>query len=146
MKFVLVAPSAAVLCSSCGTYNAGGRKQASTVIQNYSTVFLACDRELDDFTIHNAITQQLLSRSLSVVDKGSQKGIEGNGLVVRYNDSWSWDLVMFLQSLQIRVLDGKTSEVLATATFRQGKFFHSFPNSESTVEKLFAELDAKGVF
>jgi len=108
--------------------------------------YLACDRELDDFTIHNAITRHLQNRGLAVVDKESESKIEAHGLVVRYYDSWSWDLVMFLQSLQIRVLDGKTDEVLATATFSQGRFLHSFPSSESVVEKLFAELDSKDAF
>lgn len=50
-------------------------------------------------------TRELQNRSQSVVDKGSEKSISANGLVARYMDTWKWDIVMFLQSLQIRVID-----------------------------------------
>lgn len=102
------------------------------------TVHLASDRELDDWEIHNAITR--------VIDRGDDKFTQADGLILRYHDDWSFDIVMFLCELQIRISDRSTGEVLATSSWSQGRVFHMFPNSSNVVANMLDDLDAKGVF
>jgi len=46
---------------------------------------------------------------------------------------------MYLSSLDIRILDGSSSEVLATA--RLNAAMNTFPHSQTVVAKLFTQLD-----
>ena len=58
-------------------------------------------------------------------------------------DHWNFDFiwlpVMYLSSLDIRILDGSSSEVLATARFNAA--MNTFPHSQTVVAKLFTQLD-----
>jgi curli biogenesis system outer membrane secretion channel CsgG len=45
-----------------------------------------------------------------------------------------------LTSLNIRILDGRTSEVLATAQYHNSAL-HTYPSSQKEVVKMFAQLD-----
>ena len=82
--------------------------------------YVVSDRELDDYTIHNAITAELQKRGFRVIDSRDHAPASvSNSLVVHYLDHWNFDLiwlpVMYLSSLNIRIIDGNSSEVLATA-------------------------------
>lgn len=132
-----------ILSVSCSTTRASGesvRKVPGKV------AYLSSDRSLDSHKIHNAITRELQQRGYKVIDKGSTPPqSKVNGIVVRYMDVWSWDVVMYLRSLDIKILDGRNSQILSMSNFKNG-FFHSFPNSEKVVNKLFTEFDNKGTF
>jgi hypothetical protein len=108
------------------------------------TAYVVSDRELDDYTIHNAITGELQKRGFRVIDaRDALPRSPGNALVVRYLDRWSYDFIwlpaMYLSSLNVRIIDGSTSEVLATARFNAA--MNTFPRSQTVVAKLFAQFD-----
>jgi hypothetical protein len=69
--------------------------------------------------------------------------LASNALVVHYLDHWNFDFiwlsVMYLSSLNIRIIDGSSSEVLATARFNAA--MNTFPRSQTVVAKLFTQLD-----
>jgi hypothetical protein len=102
------------------------------------------DRELDDCTIHNAIIGELQKRGFRVIDAGDKAPASAGGsLVLHYLDNWTWDMCMYLSSLSIRVIDGNTSEVVATGQYNNS-FLHTYPDSRKEVVKIFAQLDAAG--
>jgi hypothetical protein len=106
--------------------------------------YVVSDRELDDYTIHNAITGELQRRGFRVIDaRDVAPQSPGNALIVHYLDRWNFDLiwlpVMYLSSLNIRIIDGNSSEVLATARFNAA--MNTFPRSQTVVAKLFAQFD-----
>ena len=52
-----------------------------------------------------------------------------------------WLPVMYLSSLNIRIIDGNNSEVLATARFNAT--MNTFPRSQTVVANLFTQLDRR---
>jgi hypothetical protein len=107
-------------------------------------IYVMSDRELDDYTIHNAIIMELQKRGFRVIDSGDKAPASANGaLVLHYLDDWSWDMWMYLAALNIRIVDGKTSEVVATGQYRNS-WLHTYPDSGKEVVKIFAQLDAAG--
>ena len=87
----------------------------------------------------------LRDRGFTVIDRSDKKFNECDGIIVQYIDHWKWDVVMYLHSLQIIIVDCKTNKVIATSVYKQG-FFHSFPNSVKIVNQLFSDLDSKNIF
>jgi hypothetical protein len=110
-------------------------------IPHGKTVYVMSDRELDDYTIHNAIIGELQKRGHRVVDSGDKAPASAQGsLVLHYLDDWNWDMSMYLAALNIRVLDESTSEPVAIGTYRT-PFFHTYANSVKEVSMLFSRLD-----
>jgi hypothetical protein len=132
---------ALTLLSGCVSTGASGHYLGTTTPK---TAYVVSDRELDDYTIHNAITAELQKRGFRVIDSAdNEPASASNALVVHYLDRWNFDLiwlpVMYLSSLNIRVIDGNSSEVLATARFNAA--MNTFPRSQTVVANLFAQLD-----
>ena len=110
-------------------------------IPHGKTVYVMSDRELDDYTIHNAIIDELQKRGHRVVDAGDKAPASAQGsLVLHYLDDWNWDMCMYLAALNIRVLDESTSEPVAIGTYRT-PFLHTYANSVKEVSLLFSRLD-----
>jgi hypothetical protein len=77
------------------------------------TAYVVSDRELDDYTIHNAITLVLQKRGFRVIgSRDHAPPSASNALVVHYLDHWNFDFiwlpVMYLSSLNIRMIDGNS--------------------------------------
>jgi len=110
-------------------------------IPHGKTVYVMSDRELDDYTINNAIIGELQKGGHRVVNAGDKAPASAQGsLVLHYLDDWSWDMCMYLAALNIRVLDGSTSEPVAIGTYRT-PFLHTYANSVKEVSLLFSRLD-----
>jgi hypothetical protein len=129
------------LLSGCVSTGASGRYVGTS---QPKTAYVVCDRELDDYTIHNAITAELQNRGFRAIDsRDHAPASTSNALVVQYLDHWNFDLIwlplMYLSSLNIRIIDGNSSEVLATARFNAA--MNTFPRSQKVVENLFTQLD-----
>ena len=127
--------------SGCVSTGASGRYQGKSQPR---AVYVVSDRELDDYTIHNAITAELQKRGFRVIDSRDRTPASAsNALVVHYLDHWNYDFIwlpaMYLSSLNIRIIDGNSSEVLATARFNAA--MNTFPHSQTVVAKLFTQLD-----
>ena len=144
---VMLAPLFAILSvvaySGCVSTGVSGRYQGKS---QPKTVYIVSDRELDDYTIHNAITAELQKRGFRGIDSGNHGPIStSNALVLHYLDRWNFDLlwlpVMYLSALNIRIIDGNSSEVLATARFNAA--INTFQSSQKVVANLFAEMDSQ---
>jgi hypothetical protein len=132
-----------VLFFGCaGTVNTSGTNIAKFKEQ---PAFLVCDHELNDYSIHNAISFELMNRGFKVVDLSDKQPDNVSGVVVHYMDHWKWDMVMYLDNLQVRILNGTSGEVLAIGSY-QNSGLHSFPDSVKVVGEIFSNFDAKGVF
>jgi hypothetical protein len=86
-----------------------------------------------------AIERELRSRGFPVVnaDKGS--------IHAKMADVWRWDMAMYLQELDLVFTDASNGAMRAQAHYSNSAF-HKFPSPSRVVERLFRELDSKGVF
>lgn len=70
--------------------------------------------------------------------------LEASDLVVEYIDVWRWDLVMYLESISVRLYDPTTGNLVAVAKWAQkDQMFHSYPKPEEVVREVFTDLFAK---
>ena len=139
IKVTISALLSLALLSGCASTTQGTGSLKPT-----KPIYVMSDRELDDYTIHNAIIGELQKRGFRVIDSGDKAPASPSGaLVLHYLDNWTWDMAMYLSSLSIRVVDGNTSEVVATGQYNNS-FFHTYPDSRKEVVKIFAQLDASG--
>lgn len=140
-RFILLA--ALCILAGCKTYNSSGRPVGK---YGSKTVYLVSDRPIDDYSIHSAITVELQKRGFRVIDSGNKAPTSPkNALVLHYMDTWFWDMAMYLRFLDIRILDGKSSEIIATAHFKNGPI-HTFPAPQRVVADMFADMDRQKVF
>lgn len=98
--------------------------------------------DMDDYHIHSLLISALQDRGFRAVDGRSFKENPPT-TVLRYNDYWFWDLVPYLRALDVRVLDGKTNEVMATSSYREG-IIHGYPVPRNVVRHVFNGLQEKG--
>ncbi|HUP61075.1 MAG TPA: hypothetical protein VNA69_11710 [Thermoanaerobaculia bacterium] len=82
-----------------------------------------------------SIQRELFRRGLAVTSGLDNKQPETADLVVKYADGWSWDVVMYLKTLDIQMYDARSGTLLATATWKNSAM-HGFHG----VDKVVAEL------
>ncbi|MBL0420737.1 hypothetical protein JI739_10310 [Ramlibacter sp. AW1] len=58
--------------------------------------------------------------------------------VVSYVDVWRWDVVMYLQSLSVRVFDARTGDLLASGQWRDSAL-HGYRDARQVMDQLVAE-------
>jgi hypothetical protein len=97
------------------------------------TVHIVAESDDGDAGIKNAVTQELLGRGCK------------DGFKLGFSDDWKWDIVMYLWTLDLRLVDENTGEVTAAARFWHGGL-HTYPNNTQVVKKLFRKLDEVGAF
>lgn len=59
-------------------------------------------------------------------------------LIVKFEDSWNWDVLMYLKNLEITMLD-KKGDILVTGRWDNATF-HKFPDSVNVVNGLVNEM------
>jgi len=67
-------------------------------------------------------------------------GLEANrprivDVVVRYDDTWRWDLAMYLYEIELELYDGVTNSLLATGRWKNS-VLHRFPDEERVVAEV----------
>lgn len=100
------------------------------------------DRELDDWHIQTLLLSALQERGIRAID-GRDCKQNPPTTVLRYNDYWFWDLVPYLRAMDVRLMDGKTNEVFATSSYKEG-LLHGYPVPRKVVSHLFNGLQEKG--
>jgi hypothetical protein len=62
---------------------------------------------------------------------------------VNYREHWNWDVVVYLDTLDVEFMDNATGKMIASGSFRNSKFMESWPNprdkSIEVVDSMFAK-------
>ena len=94
-----------VVFSCCVSTGASGRYQGRS---QPKIAYVVSDRELDDYTIHNAITAELQKRGFRVIDsRDHAPASASNALVVHYLDHWNFDLIQAMETGNLMVFYGR---------------------------------------
>lgn len=81
------------------------------------------------------IQRALLGRGLEVGAGNESDAPAGVDLIVRYGDSWRWDVVMYLRSFDLEVYDARTRMLLAAGHWKNSAL-HGFPNADKVVDDV----------
>ena len=91
-----------------------------------------------------ALTAALQLQGLTVkpaVRAGARKSPDVDA-VVGYIDNWRWDLVMYLQSINIRMYDARSGDLLVSGEWRDSPM-HGVRDPQVVVQGLVAEMMAR---
>ncbi len=90
------------------------------------------------------VTKQLQAQGLNVkapLPAGTRKSDDVD-MIVTYADVWRWDLVMYLQSVNINFFDAKSGNLVVTGRW-DNSIFHGFKNAGVVVKEVMDEMMAK---
>ena len=140
--FALAAIAAAALAlSACSTsQNVLLAKQAPPPITTIAQVPDAGNSPEMDAFLQNALVKNGYSVR-APLPAGTRKSDEVDA-VVSYIDVWRWDIVMYLQSIAIKMFDARTGDLLATGEWRNSAM-HGYHGDEKIVEQLIGEMTRK---
>lgn len=62
--------------------------------------------------------------------------------IVSYVDVWRWDIVMYLQSVAIKIFDARSGDLLIAGDWKNSAF-HGFQDEDGVVSDLVTEMTAK---
>jgi hypothetical protein len=88
----------------------------------------------------NAAEEALTARGLKVTSGYIQDKPANTDFYVEVIDRWQSDVAMFLASLEIHLVDNATGNLIATGTFRQSTFFHTFPDQKEKTFEVIASI------
>jgi len=91
-----------------------------------------------------ALTAALQLQGLTVkpaVRAGARKSADADA-VVSYIDSWRWDLVMYLQKINVRMYDARSGDLLVSGEWKDSPM-HGFRDPQLIVQGLVAEMMAR---
>lgn len=88
----------------------------------------------------NAAEEALKARGLAVTSGFIKDKPADTDFYVEVIDRWQWDVAMYLASLDLRFVDNTTGDLIATGTFRQGTFFHTFPDQKQKTFDVIASI------
>lgn len=72
---------------------------------------------------------------------GTRKSDEVDA-IVSYVDVWRWDIVMYLQSVAIKMFDARSGDLLVTGDWKNSAF-HGYQDEGRIVQELIAEMTGK---
>lgn len=94
----------------------------------------------------SAFRKALMQHGLKVSEGETDPQSKSTDLVVKYDDTWRWDLSMYLLSLNVQIYDGKTGALVAESDWHNSPA-HTWPNVDTVVGQLmqetFDKLNAK---
>ncbi|HKU19301.1 MAG TPA: hypothetical protein VJP80_08675 [Candidatus Saccharimonadales bacterium] len=94
----------------------------------------------------NAFRKALMQRGLKVTEGETEPQTKSTDLVVKYDDTWRWDIAMYLLSLDVQIYDSKTGALVAESEWHNSPA-HTWPNVDTVVGQLmqqtFNKLNAK---
>ena len=102
--------------------------------KQYHTAYLVAhgDKSSD---VDSAIQRELFRRGFVMSSGAEGKPPENVDLLVRYADSWSWDVVMYLAKLDIQMYEAKGGGMIASASWKNSAL-HGFYD----LDKIAGEL------
>jgi len=138
MKSVVFAGSILMgLLSGCSTVNPASVAAGSKLKGMKSAYVYTHGGSSADMDTH--VEEALLDRGLRV-----RAGLESEkptdvDFYVRYDDSWRWDVTMYLKELHIQFYDAKDGALLASRSF-SNSLLHTFPDPRKKVSEVVATM------
>jgi hypothetical protein len=138
MKYILILT--ALFLASCAT------------TQNVMSVPLADNFHAKSayFVPHNGksgdmdgyIQRELIAHNIAMQTGPDVRQLDKVDMIVKYNDSWAWDLAMYLKTLDIQFFDAKSGNLLAQGHW-ENSAFHKFPDAGKIVNGVMNEMFTK---
>jgi len=129
-------------CATTTRIDVVSRESRAPVHTVYLVVHGGSSSDVDD-DVRRALLHRGFSETEGTDDTIQNKNVD---LVVKYDDHWTWDLTMYLRSIDIELFDGKTGSLVAESSW-QNSAFHRFPNAGDVVDDLvnqtFDKIDSK---
>ena len=117
-------------CSSVQTAQHFGSKP----IQSYKTGYVVLSEDTDE-DIGAALKQALTQHGVRAGSGPLEQKPKDAQFHVNFVDHWSWDMTMYLRSLDVRFIDSASGNVIASAGY-QNAHFHGFPDRKQTAIDL----------
>ncbi|MBW3564898.1 MAG: hypothetical protein KY459_09260 [Acidobacteria bacterium] len=110
----------------------------SAVGRDLTSVYLVVhgDKSSD---VDAAIQRELLKKGISVLTGAEGQHPANADLILRYNDSWNWDITMYLDALDMQFSDAASGALVATATWNNSAL-HGYHGLDGVVEGLVSEV------
>ncbi len=126
-----------LLLGGCSTTNEV-HVAADSNLKGYKTAYLVVHGgNSSDMDGH--IEDALVDRGVRV-RSGTEEGKPADvDFYVTYDDTWRWDITMYLKDLRIAFTDRRSGERLASGYY-SNSLVHSFPNPGATVSGVIATM------
>ena len=103
------------------------------------------------YVIQNPYSKEKQKRNVDVVAALAKRGIvaqlvqantpppPGMDAYITVKDHWTWDVTMYLESMQLELYDAHNGQLLASARYKQG-WIHRYPTPDEIVDALVGQL------
>lgn len=128
------------LLISCATSQEVVFSQRSSQFKANSAYLTIHGGRSSDMDLH--LQNALVKRGLNVKTGAELMTYPDADILIKYSDSWRWDIVMYLEMLNLNIFDSKTGDLLATGSWKNSAF-HRFRGADVVVNDLLSEIFAK---
>ena len=133
--------AAALFLSACATHqDVLLAKPVPPSIVSVAQVPSDGNSEAMDGALRNALVQNGFTLR-APLPAGTRQSSEVDA-IVSYVDVWRWDIVMYLQSVAVKIFDARNGDLLVTGDWKNSAF-HGFQDEKRVVSELVAEMTAK---
>jgi hypothetical protein len=115
----------ASLSASC-SYVERGRVAQPEVLAGAKSVYVVRENPSNEIGLH--LESAFADRGLKVSSGPMTLKKKEADLYVEYVDRWTWDITMYLTSLDVTVKDNRNGEFVASGNFHQS-LAHTYPNT-----------------
>jgi hypothetical protein len=140
MRFISIALlSTAALFAGCSTtqHVTLGKTMITKPIRTVAQVPAEGNSAEMNLNLEGALTKEGVSVKQSL-PQGTNRSKDVDALVT-YVDVWRWDLLMYMQKLNVRLHDAETGDLLAMAQWSDSPL-HGFRNAKVVMEEVVAEM------
>lgn len=129
---------AALLLSGCATHqDVLLAKSVSPPVVTVAAVPSDGNSPEMDASVRNALVQNGFSVQ-APLPAGTRTSDQVDAIVT-YVDVWRWDIVMYLQSVAIKLFDARTGDLLVTGDWKNSAF-HGYQDEDNVVRGLITDM------
>ncbi len=133
--------TAALFLSACATHqDVLLAKSAPPEIISIAQVPADGNSEAMDGALRNALLENGFTVRASL-PAGTRISGEVDG-IVSYVDVWRWDIVMYLQSVAVKIFDARTGDLLVAGDWKNSAF-HGYQDETRIISELVAEMTSR---
>lgn len=133
MKTLIIIVCSVCLIGCATSRNVSSSRTLSAPLRSLKTVYVVNNGGKSN--IGENIQDTLVHYGFNVRSGPDVSTLKDTDLIVRYTDRWRWDLVMYLRSLDVRVYDGATGDLLVSGSWKNSPL-HGFYSAETVVTTL----------